>query len=111
MIRGTFLFDLDFADQWDSELKHINLERIYIPLPGMKFMMLWKQHLDYRGIARSMQSKGLLNTAIIQPYGTASMTWYRAWNMQINRRYRHEDRQRRIIQDMVIQMQGRRSTS
>ncbi|MEM4091992.1 MAG: IS5/IS1182 family transposase, partial [Conexivisphaerales archaeon] len=38
VIRGTFLFDLDFADQWDSELKRMNLGRIYIPLPGMKFM-------------------------------------------------------------------------
>ncbi len=103
MIRGTFLFDLDFADKWDSELKRMNLGRIYIPLPGiMKFMMLWKQYLDYRGLARSMQSKGLLNMAIMQPYGTGP-----GHCRPCNRRYRHEGRQRRIIQDMVIQMLGK----
>ena len=83
VIRGTFFFDLDFADQWDSELNRMNRGKrgspYRFPQSFMKFMMIWKQHLDYRGlegIARSMKDAGL-----IPQYGDYTTIWYRIHDM------------------------------
>ena len=36
VIRGTFLFDIDFVRQWNAELKRMNEgKRFPVPLPGI----------------------------------------------------------------------------
>ncbi len=84
VIRGTFLFDLDFARQWDHELVRMNMGKrcspYLFPESFMRFMMIWKQHLDYRGlegIARSMKDSGL-----IPQYGDYTTIWYRIHDLQ-----------------------------
>ncbi len=83
VIRGMFLFDLDFADQWDSELMRMNLGKrgspYRFPESFMKFLVLWKQYLDYRGlegITRCMQHEGL-----IPGYGDYTTIWHRIHGM------------------------------
>ncbi|EQD76499.1 transposase IS4 family protein, partial [mine drainage metagenome] len=79
VIRGKFLFDLDFVDQWDSELSRMNKGKrgspYRFPVSFMQLMMIWHQHLDYRaleGIARSLVDLGL-----IPKYGDYTTIWYR----------------------------------
>ncbi len=84
VIRGTFFFDLDFAKQWDSELKRMNQGKrgspYLFPESFMKFMMIWKQFLDYRaleGMARS-----LVDLGIIPQYGDYTTIWHRIHDMR-----------------------------
>lgn len=84
VIRGTFFFDLDFARKWDHELKNMNHGKrgspYLFPESFMRFMMLWKQFLDYRaleGMARS-----LVNMGIIPQYGDYTTIWYRIHDMK-----------------------------
>jgi len=84
VIRGTFFFDPDFADQWTDELNRMNRGKrgspYRFPESFMKFMMIWKQHLDYRGlegIARSMKDSGL-----IPEYGDYTTIWYRIHDLR-----------------------------
>ena len=79
VIRGTFMFDLDFMEQWNDELNRMNQGKrgspYRFPESFMKFMMIWKQYLDYRGLegmARSMKGKGL-----ISEYGDYTTIWIR----------------------------------
>ena len=83
VIRGKFFFDLDFARQWDSELRRMNQGKrgspYLFPESFMRFMMIWKQFLDYRaleGMARS-----LVNLGIIPKYGDYTTIWHRVHDM------------------------------
>ncbi len=84
VIRGTFFLDLDFVSQWNSELRKMNHGKRGSPylFPGsfMKFMLIWKQFLDYRaleGMARS-----LVNMRIIPDYGDYTTIWHRIHDMK-----------------------------
>ncbi|EQD75485.1 transposase ISC1058 [mine drainage metagenome] len=84
VIRGTFFFYLDFARQWDIELKRMNTGRRGSPylFPGsfMKFMMIRHQYMDYRaleGMARSLSNIGL-----IPQYGDYATIWHRIDDMK-----------------------------
>jgi len=83
VIRGKFFFDLDFVDQWDSELKKMNLGKRGSPFrfPGsfMQFMMIWHQYLDYRGLEGMARS--LVDLGLIPRYGDYTTFWYRIHDM------------------------------
>ena len=79
VIRGKFFLDLDFADQWDSELNAMNKGKrgspYLFPESFMQFMMIWHQYLDYRGLEGMARS--LVNLGIIPYYGDYTTIWYR----------------------------------
>ena len=84
VVRGEMLFDMNFADQWNLELKEMNHgkrgARYRFPNSFMMLMLMWKQYLDYRsleGMARSMVKKRL-----IPCYGDFSTVWYRIHDMK-----------------------------
>ena len=84
VIRGRFFFDLDFVKQWDSELREMNSGKrgspYRYPESFMQFMLLWKQHMDYRaleGMARS-----LVDLGIIPQYGDYTTVWYRIHDLK-----------------------------
>ena len=82
VIRGTFFFDFDFVDQWDSELEKMNLGKrgspFLFPESFMQFMMIWHQYLDYRGLEGMARS--LVNRGIIPEYGDYTTIWHRIHN-------------------------------
>ena len=78
------IFDLDFVQKWDIEPKRMNSGKrgspYLFPESFMKFMMIWKQYLDYRaleGMARS-----LVNMGIIPYYGDYTTIWHRIHDLQ-----------------------------
>ena len=79
VIRGTFILDQDFVNAWDSELKKMNMGKrgspYIFPESFMKFMMLWHQYLDYRGLEGMARS--LVNMGIIPRYGDYTTIWHR----------------------------------
>ena len=94
VIRGTFFFDLDFVGKWDMELKRMNDGKrgspFLFPESFMRFMMLWKQYLDYRGLegmARSLKKMHIIPeygdyTTIWYPSMISNLAWiYPVWNM------------------------------
>ena len=79
VIRGRMVFDLDFIDQWNAELRRMNSGKrgspYLFPESFMNLMMIWHQYLDYRGLegmARSMVDMG-----IIPDYGDYTTIWCR----------------------------------
>ncbi|BAB59282.1 TVG0147168 [Thermoplasma volcanium GSS1] len=84
VIRSTFLFNLDFVQQWDQEVTNMNRGKrgspYLFPESFMKFMMMWKQFLDYRaleGMARS-----LADMKKIPQYGYYTTVWHRIHDMK-----------------------------
>ena len=79
VIRGKFLFDLDFVDQWDSELSRMNEGKrgspYRFPVSFMQLMMIWHQYLDYRGLEGLARS--LVDLGLIPKYGDYTTIWYR----------------------------------
>ena len=71
VIRGRMIFDLDFRDQWESELKNMNMGKrgspYLFPESFMNLMMIWHQYLDYRGLEGMARS--LVDLGIIPYYG------------------------------------------
>ena len=84
VIRGTFFFDLDFVGKWDMELKRMNDGKrgspFLFPESFMRFMMLWKQYLDYRGLEGMARS--LKKMHIIPEYGDYTTIWYRIHDLK-----------------------------
>ena len=83
VIRGKFFFDLDFVKQWDMELKRMNEGKrgspYLFPESFMRFMMLWKQYMDYRGLEGVARS--LVDLGIIPQYGDYTTIWHRIHDM------------------------------
>ncbi len=84
VIRGKMLFDLDFSNQRDEELKRMNKGKrgITLPVPGIIHEIHDDpdQYLDYRsleGMVRSMAGMG-----IIPVYGDYTTVWNRIHGMK-----------------------------
>ena len=79
VIRGKMIFDLDFRDQWESELKNMNMGKrgspCLFPESFMNLMMIWHQYLDYRGLEGIARS--LVDLGIIPYYGDYTTVWLR----------------------------------
>ena len=58
VIRGKMIFDMDFRDQRESELKNMNMGKrgspYLFPESFMRFMMIWKQYLVF-GVRKEWQ--------------------------------------------------------
>ena len=84
VIRGKMIFDLDFRDQWESELKTMNMGKrgspYMFPESFMMFMMIWHQYLDYRGLEGMARS--LVDLGIIPYYGDYTTVWHRILDMK-----------------------------
>ena len=84
VIRGKMIFDLDFRDQWESELKTMNMGKrgspYLFPESFMSLMMIWKQYLDYRGLEGIAIS--LVDLGIIPYYGDYTTVWHRIRDVQ-----------------------------
>ncbi len=84
VIRGTFLLDLNFAEQWDHELVEMNRGKrgspYRFPESFMKFMLIWKQYLDYRGLEGMARSMMDLN--LIPEYGDYTTIWTRIHDLR-----------------------------
>ena len=84
VIRGKMIFDLDFVQKCDIELKRMNSGKrgspYLFPESFMKFMMIWKQYLDYRGLEGMARS--LVDLGIIPYYGDYTTIWHRIHDMQ-----------------------------
>ena len=79
VIRGKMLFDLDFKDQWNLELKRMNDGKrgspYQFPRSFMNLMMIWHQYLDYRGLEGMARS--LVDLGIMPRYGDYTTIWNR----------------------------------
>ena len=67
VIRGRMIFDLDFVQKWDIELKRMNSGKrgspYLFPESFMSLMVIWHQYLVYRGlegIARYLVDLGII---------------------------------------------------
>ncbi|MGP6206672.1 IS5 family transposase [Cuniculiplasma sp. SKW3] len=84
VIRGRMIFDLDFVQKWDAELKRMNSGKrgspYLFPESFMRFMMIWKQYLDYRGLEGMARS--LVDLGIMPYYGDYTTIWHRIHNMR-----------------------------
>ncbi|MCL5791017.1 MAG: IS5 family transposase [Candidatus Thermoplasmatota archaeon] len=84
VIRGRMIFDLDFVQKWDAELKRMNSGKrgspYLFPESFMMFMMIWKQYLDYRGLEGMARS--LVDIGIIPYYGDYTTVWHRIHEMK-----------------------------
>ena len=116
VIRGKMIFDLDFRDKWESELKTMNMGKrgspYLFPESFMNLMMIWHQYLDYRGLEGIARS--LVDPGIITYYGDNTTVWNRIHDMTCSEhirlgicRDRHrwnraQDKQCRILQDNEI---------
>ncbi len=84
VIRGTFLFDVDFARSWDADLREMNRGKrgspYLFPDSFMKFLMIWKQFLDYRALEG--MARYFVNMGIIPHYGDYTTIWYRIHAMR-----------------------------
>ena len=67
VIRGEFYLDLGFVENWGDELEAMNRNKrggqFKFPSSIMKWFIVWKQLLDYRGlegIARKMSYLSLI---------------------------------------------------
>jgi hypothetical protein len=84
VIRGKMIFDLDFVQKCDIELKRMNSGKrgspYLFPESFMKFMMIWEQYLDYRGLEGMARS--LVDLGIIPYYGDYTTIWHRIHDMQ-----------------------------
>ena len=78
------IFDLDFRDQWESELKTMNMGKsrspYLFPESFMNLMMIWHQYLDYRGLEGMARS--LVDLGIIPYYGNYTTVWHRIHDMK-----------------------------
>ena len=63
VIRGKMIFDLDFVQKWDVELKRMNSGKrgspYLFPESFMRFMMIWKQYLVF-GVRKEWQDPLLI---------------------------------------------------
>lgn len=79
VVRGTFLFDLNFREQWDEELCRMNSGKrgapYLFPESFMQFLMIWHQFLDYRGLEGL--SRSLAKYDLIPQYGDYTTIWHR----------------------------------
>ncbi len=67
VIRGEFYLDLSFRDEWFSELGKMNDSKrggqFLFPESFVKWLTVWKQLVDYRGlegISRRLNQLGLI---------------------------------------------------
>ena len=67
VVRGEFYLDLDFRSGWKVELETVNASKkggqFLFPWSFVKWLTVWKQLVDYRGlegISRKMQQLGLI---------------------------------------------------
>lgn len=79
VLRGTFLFDLDFREQWDQELRRMNEGKrgapYRFPDSFMTFLLMWHQFLDYRGLEGLARS--LVKAGVLPAYGDYTTVWHR----------------------------------
>ncbi len=84
VIRGKMLFDLDFVEQWNNELKEMNAGKrgspYIFPDSFMLLMMIWHQYIDYRGLEGIARS--LVDLGIIPCYGDYTTIWHRIHSMK-----------------------------
>ncbi|MEM4058731.1 MAG: IS5/IS1182 family transposase, partial [Thermoplasmata archaeon] len=54
VIRGKFYLDLEFSEHWDDELREMNKGKrgaqFKFPDSFIKWMAVWHQLVDYRGL-------------------------------------------------------------
>ena len=67
VIRGEFYLDLSFRGEWSKELERLNSSKkggqYKFPVSLMKWLVIWKQILDYRGlegVTRKLHQIGLI---------------------------------------------------
>jgi len=83
VIRGKFLFDLNFSDQWNEELKEMNNGKRGAPFKFPRsFMMVWHQFIDYRGL--EVLARALTKMGIIPYYGEYTTVWKRIHKIKPN---------------------------
>ena len=84
VIRGKMIFDMDFTDQWESELRNMNMGKrgspYLFPQSFMNLMMIWHQYIDYRGLEGMARS--LVDMGIIPCYGDYTTIWNRIHDMK-----------------------------
>ena len=69
VIRGEFYLDLDFVENWGDELEAMNRNKrggqYKFPRSLMKWFMVWKQLLDYRGLEGIARKMSYLSPSLI----------------------------------------------
>ena len=79
VIRGEFYLDLDFVENWGDELEAMNRNKrggqYKFPRSLMKWFMVWKQLLDYRGLEGIARKMSYLN--LIPDFPDFSTIWNR----------------------------------
>lgn len=79
VVRGEFYLDLDFRNGWNDELVNVNMSKrggqFLFPDSFVKWLTVWKQLVDYRGlegISRKLHQLGL-----IPRYPDYTTIWHR----------------------------------
>ena len=84
VIRGEFYLDLGFMEDWYLELEKMNRGKrggqYKFPDSLMKWFLLWKQLLDYRGLEGIMRRMFLMH--IIPEYPDFSTIWVRIHSLK-----------------------------
>ena len=83
-MRGEFILDLSFADNWMDDLKKMNEGKrgspFLFPDSFMRWLIIWHQMVDFRsleGISRDLSKEGIIPYSI--DYSTIC---YRIHNMK-----------------------------
>ena len=79
VIRGEFYLDLGFVENWGDELEAMNRNKrggqYKFPISLMKWFMVWKQLLDYRGLKGIARKMSYLS--LIPDFPVFSTIWFR----------------------------------